>query len=751
MTALYAYCYPGSATSGTPSISSSHTGLSTKSYSLKSSTLDNNLKFNNLSAGSYTYALKAKCLYYYSNDGSNLSSATSSEYLFHSNSFTVTSSSSATVTVTFNANGGSVSTSSKTVTVGGTYGDLPTPTRTGYTFVGWYTAASGGSKVTSSTTVSTASNHTLYAHWSAKSYTVTFNANGGSVSQGSKTVYYGSTYDDLPTPTRTGYTFVGWYTAASGGSKVTSSTTVSTASNHTLYAHWSAKSYTVTFNANGGSVSQGSKTVYYGSTYDDLPTPTRAGYSFTGWYTDPDAGNYVSESTIVSNPNDHALYAHWYANWYNITYDPNGGRIANYNGDTVTVERQYGTLYRLDGVLPTAVRDGYLFIGWFTAINGGSQITEDSLVEIASDHTLYAHWKAVLSINGTIEWNAEDVQFKDGTAYVIADGAAKTPRFTVKNSADGSVINPANYDYEYKDNINVGIAYVTVTFKGEYAGTCSKFFEIWSPTEIKTQPKAQTVANGKTAKFTVAALGEGVEYQWYYSTNNGASWKEWSDKTSASVSVTGSAKTNGNLYRCEITKGDYSSMSDSAKLTVSGVKPRITAQPKKTTVAVGETATFKVVAAGTGLKYQWYYSKDNGAKWVKWSGKTKASVKVTASAKNNGTMYRCVVKNTKGSVTSSAVKMTVSGVKPRILTQPKAVTVKSGKTVKFTVVAAGVGLKYQWQYSKNDGKTWTDLSDKTSATLSLKAAKKNNGWQYRCVVKNDIGSVNSKAVKLTVK
>ena len=104
---------------------------------------------------------------------------------------------------------------------------------------------------------------------------------------------------------------------------------------------------------------------------------------------------------------------------------------------------------------------------------------------------------------------------------------------------------------------------------------------------------------------------------------------------------------------------------------------------------------FMVVAAGTGIKYLWFYSKDNGAKWVKWSGKTKASVNVTASAANSGTMYRCVVKNTKGSVTSSAVKMTVSGVKPKIVVQPKAVSVKSGKTAKFTVVAAGTGLKYQ--------------------------------------------------------
>lgn len=70
------------------------------------------------------------------------------------------------------------------------------------------------------------------------SYTVSFNANGGACSTGSKTVTYGNAYGTLPTPTRSGYTFNGWYTSASGGSKVTSSTSVTATSNHTLYAHW---------------------------------------------------------------------------------------------------------------------------------------------------------------------------------------------------------------------------------------------------------------------------------------------------------------------------------------------------------------------------------------------------------------------------------------------------------------------------------------------------------------------------------
>ena len=290
-------------------------------------------------------------------------------------------------TVSFNANGGSCSTSSKSVTYGSTYGTLPTPTRTGYSFTGWYTSASGGTQVTSSTTVSLTSNQTLYAHWmqNVSAYTITFNANGGSCSTASKSVTYGSTYGTLPTPTRTGYSFVGWYTSASGGNQVTSSTTVSLTSNQTLYAHWmqNAPTYTITFNANGGSCSTMSKTVTYGSTYGTLPTPTRTGYSFVAWYTSASSGSQVTSSTTVNINNNQTLYAHWRAQTYTLSFNSNGGSSAV--NKTVT----YGSTY---GAMEAPVREGYTFAGWYTSLSGGSQVTSSTTVNVARNHTLYAHW-----------------------------------------------------------------------------------------------------------------------------------------------------------------------------------------------------------------------------------------------------------------------------------------------------------------------------------------------------------------------
>lgn len=129
----------------------------------------------------------------------------------------------------------------------GTYGNLPLPAseKTGHSFAGWYTAETGGTKAEAAGQVD--AGYTLYARWTANTYTLTFNANGGSPNPGNTTVTYGETYGTLPVPTRPGYAFAGWYTAASGGTQVKATTPVTEAKDHTLYARWEAVSVTVTW------------------------------------------------------------------------------------------------------------------------------------------------------------------------------------------------------------------------------------------------------------------------------------------------------------------------------------------------------------------------------------------------------------------------------------------------------------------------------------------------------------------------
>ena len=296
-------------------------------------------------------------------------------------------------TISFDGNGGSSSKNFKKVTKGLKYGSLPTASRTGYDFGGWYTSKDGGEHITAASIVKISGDQTIYAHWNVKKFRVTFDGNGGSTSQTSKSVDYGANYGVLATAIRTGYDFDGWYTSKEGGNKVESKTKVSLISNQTLYAHWKVKNYTVTFDGNGGSVTSLSKTVTYGSTYGkggSWPTATRTGYTFDGWFTDVSGGSRIESTTSVNITSNQTLYAHWSAVSSTVTFNGNGGD-STWPSKTVT----YGSTYGNGGSWPTAIRTGYTFLGWYTDSSGGTKIEETTTVNITSNQTLYAQWSAI--------------------------------------------------------------------------------------------------------------------------------------------------------------------------------------------------------------------------------------------------------------------------------------------------------------------------------------------------------------------
>ena len=122
-------------------------------------------------------------------------------------------------------------------------------------------------------------------------------------------MFYGQTYGTLPTPTKDHYTFEGWYTEKEGGTLITENTVVQSLTDQTLYAHWSPKTFTLYFDAEGGIVSTPSKILTFGNQIGQLPTPTKDYHNFIGWY---DAnGNLVDEYTILISSTDLTIYAHW--------------------------------------------------------------------------------------------------------------------------------------------------------------------------------------------------------------------------------------------------------------------------------------------------------------------------------------------------------------------------------------------------------------------------------------------------------
>lgn len=140
---------------------------------------------------------------------------------------------------------------------------------------------------------------------------IAFAPNGGRVSSGSKTVICGKTYGALPAPTRRGYTFAGWYTAKSGGSRIGSSSVVRTTRNQTLYARWKLVKYKIQYRLGKGTNSRSNPAGYtVTSRTIVLKNPVRKGYTFKGWYSDPKFKKKVRKIAAGST-GSRKLYARW--------------------------------------------------------------------------------------------------------------------------------------------------------------------------------------------------------------------------------------------------------------------------------------------------------------------------------------------------------------------------------------------------------------------------------------------------------
>ena len=219
-------------------------------------------------------------------------------------------------------------------------------------------------------------------------YTLSFNIKySGAANPKSRTVTYNSTYGALPAPTRRGYTLEGWYTTPDFTTQVTSGTTVTTARDHTLYAKWTANTYTVTLDANGGTVTPTTLSVVYDGKYGDrynnsLPLAKRDGYTFNGWYTDKIGGLEVEYFHLVSKAANHTIYARWTPNTYTVTLNGGGGAGTNLTSYT----------YGKGAVLPTDwTKQCAKFEGWYTAQTGGTKVTSISTTTLG-DQSYYARW-----------------------------------------------------------------------------------------------------------------------------------------------------------------------------------------------------------------------------------------------------------------------------------------------------------------------------------------------------------------------
>lgn len=318
-----------------------------------------------------------------------------------------------------------------------------TPSKTGYTFTGWYTNEACTELYTKDYITD---NITLYAGFQANTYTINFDG-GKSVYSNvtGSTASLSMTYDQskaLPECgfTNAGYKFVGWSTdknattATYNAGQSVNNLSSTDGDTITLYAIWTESQYTIKFNANGGSGSMSDQIVLR-----DISTPlkangfTRTGYTFVGWATSTTGSVVYSNEQSVLNiatlDSPITLYAVWNANTYTVNFDANGG-----NGSMSSQSMTYGVASNLSNCQFT--RTGYVFKGWSTTKDGS--VVYKNLQSVSnlssangSSITLYAVWEPIQCVVTFIV---------DGEVYAVVSVDWGTPAEDVIGQAVSSAL-----------------------------------------------------------------------------------------------------------------------------------------------------------------------------------------------------------------------------------------------------------------------------------------------------------------------
>ncbi len=334
---------------------------------------------------------------------------------------------------------------------------LPVPARDNFDFIGWYTQSDCEGESVSKISSTDTGDKTFYAKWSPKTFTVTLNANGGTLSE-NLTSYVYLTGATLPEAEKTGYAFGGWYADEALTGNSVSVISSSDSGNKIFYAKWNANVYEVKLILNGGEIINNITSYTYGNRVE-LGEPSKKGNRFLGWYTNASfEGARVTEISATEMGNK-TFYAKWEEAYGNVTLHANGGTLSenltqyqegykvdlpvpaknnydfagwydnqDFNGTayyeipetakgnqefwakwtakkySVTLVLDGGTLsstlneytYGTGATLPEATRTGFTFEGWYTQKTGGTKVEKISASD-SGDKTFYARWGAKLS------------------------------------------------------------------------------------------------------------------------------------------------------------------------------------------------------------------------------------------------------------------------------------------------------------------------------------------------------------------
>lgn len=553
------------------------------------------------------------------------------------------------------------------------------------------------------------------------SYTVKFDANGGSGAPSSQTKWYGESLTLSTTkPSRTGYTFLGWSTSSSattatyqaGGSYTSNSAA-------TLYAVWQINTWTVSYDANGGSGAPSAQTKTYGQALTiSSTTPTRTGYAFKRWVSSRSDGTFYfyPGDTTTYNGNQ-TLVAEWTLNTYTISYNGNNATSGSVSSQT----KNYGEslTLRSNGYSKT----GHTFSKWNTKADGsGTNYNAGASYTANASATMYAQWTPntyTVSYNANGGSSAPSSQTKTyGVDLTLRSGTPTRSGYTFQGWATSA---------------NGSVAYQpSGTYKSNSAVTLYAVWKVNAPTvapTIGTNTRNSDTQN--TVTWTYSTTTPPVTTFYIERSTNGGSYSQI-----AAVDGTGSGSyidktTSSNAYyryrvRCgnSTGKSGYSSASNYTYNTP--------AKPTDLTAVFNSSLQVELKWTQPGIT-QNEVIVENSTDNSTWS--TVATLSGTASSYTDtnppsGTVYYRVKNRSNRTpvLTSSAS----NAVQVLTLAKPNAPTLKSPANGKVYNMPSSVTLSWTHnstdgtsqsaaivQYSTDNGSTWTGVSVTTAQSYSL--------------------------------
>lgn len=475
----------------------------------------------------------------------------------------------------------------------GTAVTLPTPTREGYIFGGWYQDDTYKKKITSISKSMSADQY-LYAKWTPYNYTISFNGNGnnGGNIRAQKFTYDAAAALNANAFTKKGYVFAGWNTVKdpttnNPGVAYTDKEVVNILPSKnnatiTLYAQWQATDYDISYVWNGGSLDESSDDYLKSYKYNHkggykLPTPYKEGYTFVGWYSD--AGFKTKISSIAQESyGDLTLYAMWDMT-YTVVFDSN-----SQPGDVVTgtmadqkIKYSSSTYLRANAFKSSS----FIFMGWAVS----SQDAADGIVTYTSgqkiqrpsdDHltydatsgsytmTLYAVWKNIFRI--TYELNGGE--FADPQAIITEYTYSKTASYNLENPVrDGYTFGGWYTDQGLRSRVT-NIARGSTGDKTLYAKWNSKNYKVSFVADAPTGQKATGRMNAQTLPYgTSKALSKNAYKVTGYSFV-GWSLKPADERTESDLVITDAQLVDGKfgVYTGQVTSGSYDVYTGEIKL-----------------------------------------------------------------------------------------------------------------------------------------------------------------------------------------